>query len=91
MEGLSLDAFAGPDGLVLLLSMIARQEYPTDQLIELAKRLHLPGYEESLMIFQQAVGEGVVAPAIAPGYHLQCEIQEVLTWAARKLEDPLGQ
>ena len=37
VEGLALDRFAGPDGLMLLLSMIAGRELPAQELIELAK------------------------------------------------------
>ena len=44
-EGLALDRFAGPDGLMLLLSMIAERELPLQELIELAKRVQIPGYE----------------------------------------------
>ena len=36
VEGLALDRFAGPDGLMLLLSMIAERELPARELIELA-------------------------------------------------------
>jgi len=35
-EGLALDRFAGPDGLMVLLSMIAERELPVQELIELA-------------------------------------------------------
>jgi hypothetical protein len=35
VEGLALDRFAGPDGLMLLLSMIMERELPAQELIEL--------------------------------------------------------
>lgn len=81
VEGLALDRFAGPDGLMLLLSMIAGRELPVQDLIELAKRVQIPGYEAGYELLQDAVREGVIAPSIASGFYLQCEIWDVLKWA----------
>lgn len=81
VEGLALDRFAGPDGLMLLLSMIAERELPVQELIELAKRVQIPGYEAVHELVQDAVTEGVIAPSIAKGFYLQCEIWDVLKWA----------
>jgi hypothetical protein len=81
VEGLALDRFAGPDGLMLLLSMIAGRELPMLELIELAKRVQVPGYEAVHEVVQDAVREGVIAPSISAGFYLQCEIGNVLRWA----------
>ena len=81
MEGLSLDRFAGPDGLMLLLSMMAARELPLQELIELAKRVQIPGYEAVYELAHDAVREGVIAPTISSGFYLQCEIWDVLRWA----------
>ncbi len=81
VEGLSLDRFAGPDGLMLLLSMIAARELPVQELIELAKRVQIPGYEAVYELVCDAVREGVIAPSISSGFYLQCEIWDVLKWA----------
>lgn len=83
VEGLPLDRFTGPDGLVLLLSLIAEHELPTDELLELVKRVQIPGYEDARELFEDAIAEGVVTPSIAEGYYLQCEIHDVLQWAAQ--------
>ncbi len=80
-EGLALDRFAGPDGLMLLLSMIAERELPLQELIELAKRVQIPGYEAAYELVHDAVSEGVIAPCISSGFYLQCEIWDVLKWA----------
>jgi hypothetical protein len=45
VEGLSLERFIGPDGLILVLSLLAVGELPTVEVIELAKRVQIPGYE----------------------------------------------
>lgn len=81
VEGLALERFAGPDGLMLLLSMIAERELPAEEVIELAKRIQIPGYEEVHELLYDAVREGVIAPSISSGFYLQCEIRDVLEWA----------
>jgi hypothetical protein len=81
VEGLALDRFAGPDGLMLLLSLIAERELPARELIELAKRVQIPGYEAVYELVHDAVREGVIAPSISPGFYLQSEIWDVLKWA----------
>jgi hypothetical protein len=81
VEGLALDRFAGPDGLMLLLSMIAEGELPMLELIELAKRVQIPGYEAVCEVVHDAVREGVIAPSISAGFYLRCEIWDVLRWA----------
>lgn len=81
VEGLALERFAGPDGLMLLLSMFAGRELPVQELIELAKRVQIPGYEAACELFHDAVSEGVIAPSISTGFYSQGEIWNVLQWA----------
>ena len=81
VEGLALDRFAGPDGLMLLLSLMAERELPAEELIELTKRVQIPGYEAVHELVHDAVSEGVIAPCISSGFYLQCEIWDVLRWA----------
>ena len=45
VEGLSLERFVGPDGLILLLSLLVAGELPMAEVVELAKRVQIPGYE----------------------------------------------
>ena len=45
VEGLPLGRFVGPDGLMLLLSFLAAGEMPKDDVLELTKRVQIPGYE----------------------------------------------
>lgn len=83
VEGLSLERFVGADGLMLLLSLIAADELPKDELLELAKRVQIPGYEQARELFPQAIADGFIEPSIGVGYYLQSEIQSLLSWAAR--------
>ena len=80
-SSLALDRFAGCDGLMLLLSMIVERELPHQELIELAKRVQVPGYEAVYELVHDAVSEGVITPSISLGFYLQCEIRDVLKWA----------
>ncbi|MGA7513006.1 MAG: hypothetical protein WBW46_08925 [Candidatus Sulfotelmatobacter sp.] len=66
---------------MLLLSMIAERELPAQELIELAKRVQIPGYEAVHELVHDAVCEGVITPSISSGFYLQCEIWDVLKWA----------
>ena len=85
VEGLALERFAGPDGLMLLLSMIAERDLPLQELIELTKRVQIPGYEAAYELFYDGVKEGVIAPCISSGFYLQCEIWDVLRWAKGRI------
>jgi len=66
---------------MLLLSMIAERELPLQELIELAKRVQIPGYEAAYELVHDAVSQRVIAPCISSGFYLQCEIWDVLKWA----------
>jgi len=78
----------GPDGLMLLLSLIACREMPEEEVLELAKRVQIPGYEQARDLFPEAIAEGVVEPSIGEGYYLQGEIQTLLRWATTEGASP---
>jgi hypothetical protein len=61
VEGLFLERLVGPDRLMQLLALLAAGEMPKDDLLELTKRVQIPGYEQARELFQQA-GAGVVTP-----------------------------
>jgi hypothetical protein len=82
VEGLPLERFVGPDGLMLLLSLIASGDLPGTEIIELAKRVQVPGYELARAELQIAIEDGLLMPAIGNGFYLQSEIQALLHWAA---------
>jgi hypothetical protein len=84
VEGLSLERFVGSDGLMLLLSFLASGEMPCGDVLELAKRVQIPGYEQTRELFPEAIGMGVLSPAIGEGYYMESEIRELLSWANRE-------
>lgn len=83
VEGLCLERFIGPDGLILLLSLLAEGELPTMEVIELAKRVQIPGYE----LARNLVGKGSVSqllpPSLGHGCYLQSEITQLLMQTMR--------
>jgi hypothetical protein len=82
VEGLSLDHFVGPDGLMFLLSLMLMTsgEKVAEDVIELVKRVQIPGYEQARELFQPAIEQGLFSPAIGNGFYLQSEIHSVLRW-----------
>jgi hypothetical protein len=45
VEGLPLDRLVGPDGLMVLLSLLDEGELPRTEILELVRRVQIPGYE----------------------------------------------
>jgi hypothetical protein len=86
VEGLSLERFVGPDGLMLLLSFVADGEMPTDDILELTKRVQIPGYEQVRELIHDASTAGVIVPVIAERYYIQSEIQELLRWDVNEIK-----
>jgi hypothetical protein len=86
VEGLSLERFVGPDGLILLLSLLAVGELPPSEVIELAKRVQTPGYE----LARNLVGKGnlrkLFPPVLGHGCYLQSEIAELIALAMKDRE-----
>jgi hypothetical protein len=83
VEGLPLARFVGPDGLMFLLSLLASGEIPRDEIIELTKRVQIPGYEQTRDLFHAAIENGLLSPSIGSDFYLQSEIQTVLHWVTR--------
>jgi hypothetical protein len=84
VEGLSVERFVGPDGLMLLLSFLAADAFPRQETLELIERVQIPGYERSSPYFQEAVEARVIVPAIGSGYFVQSEIRTLLEYGEQK-------
>ena len=76
-----MERFVGPDGLMLLLSIINYGELPKHEILELTERVQIPRYELIREILPQPIAQGVCMPFLGPGYYLQSEMREVLAWA----------
>ena len=86
VEGLPLERFIGSDGLVLLLSLLAVGELPTAEIIELAKRVQVPGYELARNLAGQGNLSQILPPLLGSGCYLQTEIAKLIAWAMKERE-----
>lgn len=84
VKDLDLESFLGADGLMQLLALIYDQEVPTEEVLEMIKRLHIPGYEEARLHFKSAIAAGEYEPNTAPGFPFQDQIAGVLEFARRE-------
>lgn len=75
---MSLDHFAGPDGLTRLLEMISDDMFEDkEEVLEIIKRIHIPGYEKSRPYFERAVREGVFEPNTKLKYFVQRDLESI--------------
>jgi len=84
VEGFPLERFVGPDGLMLVFSLLAAGFLPKAQVLELAKRMQIPGYEVAHNLLRELIPSGVVTPFLGSGFYLQSEIREVIACARRR-------
>jgi hypothetical protein len=76
----NLKSFLGSDGLMLLLEFLADGEIPKEELLEVIKRIHIPGYEIAHCHFTDAINEGVFEPNRKEGYYWLSDINAVIAW-----------
>ena len=84
VEGLPLDRLVGPDGLMVLLSLLAEGELPHTEILELLKRVQIPGYELVRSVSRTRRRSKFLASVLGHGCYLQSEIQEVLARATAR-------
>ena len=81
VEGLPLERFVGPDGLMMLFSFLAAGNLPQEEILELAKRVQIPGYELTRSLLRESISSNVVAQFLGHGCYLQSEIREMIALA----------
>ncbi|SRR6266481_905934 len=80
----SLSDFVGADGLMQLLAMLAENKMSRKEVLELTKRIHIPGYERAHLHFNEAISEGVYEPNTVVGYPFQYQIRAINNWLAEQ-------
>ena len=80
----NLKCFLGSDGLMLLLELLAEGNIPKEQVLEVIKRIHIPGYEIAHRHFDDAISEDVFEPNRKKGYYWQSDINAVITWLKQR-------
>lgn len=87
VSDMDLESFSGPDGLMELLEFISDNKFEdNEEVIEVIKRIHIPGYEEARIYFDEAIAEGIFEPNTKPGYYTQNNIADVLDYKKNILE-----
>jgi hypothetical protein len=61
-----------------LLAMIADEELPRAELLEMIQRLHVPGYEEARPHLSEAVSSGLIEPNLPDGFHWQRDLETII-------------
>lgn len=86
VKDVPLDWFLGSDGLMSLLALIAEDRVTSEEVLEMIKRLHIPGYEHTRLHFDEAISEGVFEPNTLPGYYHVSNIRAVDEWLKARAE-----
>lgn len=81
---LPLSSFLGPDGLMQLLEFASDGHFELDSVIEMIKRLHVPGYEIARLHFDAAISDGAFDPNTKPMFYWQSDISSTLDWLKRR-------
>ena len=79
-------SFIGPDGLMTLLSFIHEKKLPEEEVLEMIKRLHIPGYEQARNHFKHAISEGAFEPGTPENYYFQSDIEATIKYISESNE-----
>ena len=61
-----------------LLSFLDSGEFPQAEILELTKRVQIPGYELARNLFGGRVASKTFTPHLGHGFYLQSELQELV-------------
>ena len=68
----------GPSALMELLEFVATERLPKDEVVEMIKRLHVPGYEHARFHLDDAYSKGLIERRNAAGFPNEQQIRIVL-------------
>jgi hypothetical protein len=78
VEGLPLNGLVGADGLMVLLSLVAEGGLPHAEILELVKRVQVPGYELIRRLAPRGQQSKLLSPILGHRCYMQSEIREIL-------------
>jgi hypothetical protein len=81
VEGLPLERFVGPDGLMMLFSFLAAGRLPRGEILERAKRVQIPGYELARSLLRESTSSNSVTQSLGHECYLQSEIRKMIALA----------
>lgn len=73
-----IEWYLGPQGLLNIIRIATETPVPMVELLELFKRLYVPGYDLVRPYLSQAENDGLISPDRAKGFYLMEEIDTVL-------------
>ncbi len=85
IQDLPLAPFVEADGLMLLLRLLEEGK-PQTEVVEMIKRLHIPGYERARHFFKEAIAAEAFEPNTQLGYHYQYQIEATLRYVEERDE-----
>lgn len=81
----SLENFCGSDGLMELLQFISDDMFENkEEVLEIIKRIHIPGYEEARNFIDDAISEGIYEPNTKENYCSQRNIEKIINHYCKK-------
>lgn len=72
--------YHSPNGLMTMLSWIADEKLPLAEIVEMIKRIHIPGYEEARLYIDEALSQGIIEQTSAKNFPSVNEIDYILDW-----------
>lgn len=77
----SLETFQGPDGLMQFLRMLSDDEFADkEEVLEIIKRIFIPGYELARNYFDEAIYNNIFEPNTKEGYYYQNNISSTIEY-----------
>ena len=86
VANLPLENFLGSNGLMRLLVFLSENVPPKKDVLEMIKRLFIPGYEVARHHFDRAIGKGVFVPNMPENYYFIHDIEATLKFLEREGE-----
>jgi hypothetical protein len=83
-QDLPLEYFVGADGLMQLLRLLEEGTFPQEEVLEMTKRLQIPGYEHARHHFEEAIAADAFEPNTQLGYHHQYQIEATLRYVEER-------
>lgn len=81
----SLENFCGPDGLMDLLQFVSDDMFENkEEVLEIIKRIHIPGYEYARNFIDVAISEGVYEPNTKENYCSQNDIRKIIDFFSKE-------
>ncbi|MCC5612928.1 hypothetical protein LC612_41140 [Nostoc sp. CHAB 5834] len=87
VSNVSLGELLGDDGLMDLLHFFAENKLPTEEIVEMIKRIHIANYEQSRPIIARAIANGAFNPNMRDGFFTQNQLENAIQWAKDYLGD----